>query len=60
MYALLPFSATQSASLEYVAFPQITQITVCCTLGMRRIPRTCKSGVVAAGPKCAAFKQLQG
>jgi hypothetical protein len=48
------------ASPECVAFPQITQITACCTLGTRRIPRMCAFGVVAADTKRAAFQQLQG
>jgi hypothetical protein len=48
------------ASLECVAFPQITQFAACCTLGMRRIPRTCTFGVVAADMERAAFQHLQG
>jgi hypothetical protein len=48
------------ASLKCDAFPQITQIAACCTLGTRRIPRMYTSGVVAADTKRAAFQQLQG
>ena len=48
------------ASLECVAFPQITQTAACCTLGMRRIPQMCTFEVVAADTKLAAFQQLQG
>jgi hypothetical protein len=45
------------ASLDCVAFPQITQIAACCTFGTHRIPRTCTFGVVAADSKSAAFQQ---
>jgi hypothetical protein len=46
--------------LECVAFPQITQIAACCTLGMRRISRMRTFGAVAAYPKRALFQRLWG
>jgi hypothetical protein len=60
IYLLTTYALRNYPSLECVAFPQITQIAVCCTLGMRRIPQMCTFGIVAADPKRAAFQQPQG
>jgi hypothetical protein len=48
------------ASPECVAFPQITQITACCTFGTHHVPAMREFRVVAADVKRVAFQQLQG
>jgi hypothetical protein len=48
------------ASPECVAFPQITQITACCTFGTHHVPGMRGFRVVAADVKRVAFQQLQG